>query len=618
MKRKIFEEKGYTVKGHVLPYEDFRLFADLKDGFRINPAYHSKMINEADEILKKELNILSASDYMLYAKNGNRSVYEDKYRERRDDMIKLSLAETITGEGKYIGRILDLVWQILEESTWVVPAHLPPKSKGVYSPLPTTFGDDTNCVDLYAARTGMVLSFTYYMLKDRFDEISETISERIVRELKERTIQPFIKYHDRFWWYIREGANNWNPQVISDVLGVTALTERDLSVREQVTELAIKGLDRFVVGYDDDGGCDEGPDYWTGAGGALYNAGIILLDITGGYINIFDDPLMKNMGEYICKVYAGGGRYYSYSDAHPVSPQMDCWIYDWANLIHSDRMKSLFASQSGGRLASPLYLFTCYRTIRELSLPIVKKQTYLCNKTEYIKSLSIAVTHETTDPECGLFLAFKGGNNNESHNHNDVGSFIVYSDGNPVLIDAGVGKYTQKTFSIHRYQIWNNCSEYHNTPLPNGIPQKVGAEYRSKNPEYDEKSGKLTLDLTEAYPEEARLSSLIRSCVLKNGEAVITDEVTLLADGEMSFVLMMCQKPMLTSDGVISVSGAEIRFDKRLSVVIDEPDCTSEETSVIPRKWGTDAIYRAVLTAKIKGGSKETFIMRVSVPESML
>ena len=47
----------------------------------------------------------------------------------------------------------------------------------------------------------------------------------------------------------------------------------------------------------------------------------------------------------------------------------------------------------------------------------------------------------------GFFVATKGGYNNESHNHNDVGSFSLYLNTMPVFIDAGVGTYTRQTFS---------------------------------------------------------------------------------------------------------------------------------------------------------------------------
>ena len=44
----------------------------------------------------------------------------------------------------------------------------------------------------------------------------------------------------------------------------------------------------------------------------------------------------------------------------------------------------------------------------------------------------------------GMFVAAKGGFNNESHNHNDAGTFSLYVNTIPVLIDAGVGTYIER------------------------------------------------------------------------------------------------------------------------------------------------------------------------------
>lgn len=70
----------------------------------------------------------------------------------------------------------------------------------------------------------------------------------------------------------------------------------------------------------------------------------------------------------------------------------------------------------------------------------------------------------------GLFFAAKGGYNNESHNHNDAGTFSLYLHTTPVFIDAGVGTYTRQTFSSERYTIWTMQSNYHNLPMINGVP----------------------------------------------------------------------------------------------------------------------------------------------------
>ena len=83
-----------------------------------------------------------------------------------------------------------------------------------------------------------------------------------------------------------------------------------------------------------------------------------------------------------------------------------------------------------------------------------------------------------------LFLAVKAGDNADSHNHNDVGSFIVYKDGLPVFIDIGVESYTKKTFSPQRYEIWTMQSAWHNLPSFDGVMQKDGEHYHAVDVSY--------------------------------------------------------------------------------------------------------------------------------------
>ncbi len=84
----------------------------------------------------------------------------------------------------------------------------------------------------------------------------------------------------------------------------------------------------------------------------------------------------------------------------------------------------------------------------------------------------------------GLTVAAKGGHNDESHNHNDVGEFVVYCDGKPLLIDAGVETYSRKTFSPQRYEIWTMQSAYHNLPTIDGVQQAPGAAFAARDVTY--------------------------------------------------------------------------------------------------------------------------------------
>src|SRR5574340_1658993 len=98
----------------------------------------------------------------------------------------------------------------------------------------------------------------------------------------------------------------------------------------------------------------------------------------------------------------------------------------------------------------------------------------------WLEGTQIMAAREKEGSDRGIYLAAKGGHNAESHNHSDVGSFLVYLDGQPVLVDAGVGTYTKQTFSSQRYEIWTMQSAYHNVPTVHGIQQGAGREFAAR------------------------------------------------------------------------------------------------------------------------------------------
>jgi hypothetical protein len=125
-----------------------------------------------------------------------------------------------------------------------------------------------------------------------------------------------------------------------------------------------------------------------------------------------------------------------------------------------------------------------------------------------------------------LYLAVKGGHNEESHNHNDVGQYIVYMDGKPVIVDAGVETYTRKTFSPQRYEIWTMQSAYHSLPTIDGVMQSPGREFAAKavDCQVSDDMAQLSLDISGAYPAEARLKRWLRKVTLYRGQYVEVSE----------------------------------------------------------------------------------------------
>jgi hypothetical protein len=136
--------------------------------------------------------------------------------------------------------------------------------------------------------------------------------------------------------------------------------------------------------------------------------------------------------------------------------------------------------------------------------------------TVWFPDLQFMSARATPGSTRGLYVAAWGASNGKSHNHNDVGNFIVFGDGEPVLIDAGVGIYTAKTFSAQRYDIWTMQSAFHNLPTINGVMEKDGKAFHATDVAFTpaRDAARLSLDIAKAYPDSAHVSSWKRTVTL--------------------------------------------------------------------------------------------------------
>ena len=199
----------------------------------------------------------------------------------------------------------------------------------------------------------------------------------------------------------------------------------------------------------------------------------------------------------------------------------------------------------------------------------------------------------------GWFLATKGGFNNESHNHNDVGTFSLYVNTIPVLIDAGVGTYTRQTFSSERYTIWTMQSNYHNLPMINGVPQSFGQNYKATDVVCQPKKRFFSANIATAYPKEAEVNSWTRAYSLGDKQLTITDNFSLKSTKEPN------QVNFLTWGKVdISVPGKVTIDVQGQRVTLEYPGefTATVETINLPdtrlsNVWGTE-IYRIALKDK--------------------
>jgi len=476
--------------------------------------------------LKKTWPHLPASLFLEFAQNGNRSNFQDQLFIRRQILSDLVYAECIESKGRFLNAIVDAAWSTCEESTWSLPAHINMQKKGVGLPDVTE-----PIVDLYAGETAAQMAWLVYLLNDQLNKISPLITERIRCEIRQRILIPCFERND-FWWmgFQHKRVNNWNPWINSNWLACILLIEDNEQRRIESIYKALRSIDVFVESYSPDGGCDEGPAYWTRAPASLFDCLELLYWATKGKLNVYDEPLIKEMGRYIYRVHLGNNWFVNFADAPARFAPPAGLIYRYGKRIKDNFMQKLALFFLRNKTIADKNNFSGNptRTLPNIFLwdkiPDVDVFAPLPSNV-WLSNLQVVVKRCKTGSVKGLTLAAKGGHNAENHNHNDVGNFIIFVDGKPLIVDVGVEIYTRKTFSSERYSIWTMQSQYHNLPTINGIMQSAGINFRAKNVNYscDRNEMCFSMDIAESYPAEAGLRKWVRNFVFRENNIIITD-----------------------------------------------------------------------------------------------
>ena len=560
--------------------------------------------------------------FLDYVRDGDRSRHQSISFGRRSTLVNLVIAECMEGKSRFLDDIVNGVWAICEESFWGASAHLGPQKAG--SGLP----DITEpIVDLFAAETSALLAWTVYLLAPKLNSISPLIVPRIELEIDRRILTPLLERDDFGWMgFGGQRVNNWNPWICSNWLTSALLIEQNEERRLKLVAKAMRALDNFIDPYPKDGGCDEGPSYWGRAGASLYDCLELLYSSTSGKINVYDEPLIQNIGKFIYRVQIHDRYFVNFADAPAMLTPSPALVYGFGKRINDPQMMALGAwsahkqdiqnsgiNDSIGRLLPAL--FSLEEVLKAEPIPPLPRDVWL-------DEIQVMVARDNAETSNGLFVAAKGGHNAESHNHNDIGNVVIYVDGLPVLVDAGVESYTAKTFSSRRYDIWTMQSAYHNLTTINGVQQAPGREYAARNVIYraDEQMAEFTLDIARAYPEEASINTWVRTLTLNRGtDVTITDDYDLKrVSGDLILNLLTACDVLLQDGGIIQLKATELT-DGRISGAAqlhydaDKLTAFTEEIVIednnLKRIWG-NRLTRIVLKAK-NPSQKDTWTLRL-------
>lgn len=497
----------------------FRLFHEIKDTEK--------------ELREKTMPELKEEDFFLFHKTGNRLVYENAYFGRRKYLTVYAILALWDKEFgiEYLEKILA---NICDEKFWALPAHIN------FDKIEEA--DTQLTIDLFAAETAQALSEIVLRLYGR---LSCEVINRVQEEVCRRVLVPFVNSAVPYSWWETDRCN-W-AAVCAGSIGMAAINIIRLSKKEgkldpapskqklnedwegDLIKRVCDSMQCYLDGMEEDGACTEGLGYYN-YGMSFYTAfaeacGQVLNDeelkcekIYTAIIKYWKDGFLSNkkyrkkceqIALFQQKCYFSGGISISFSDGsqkEPFLPGLTAYLkhcypqvqtpdYSLARPFGSDKCYRYLTNERNiswlvkyGNANTP-----CKTGVAKDCLGTSNLTAYLLPQAQWL----------VCEDKNGNGFAAKGGNNDENHNHNDIGHFLCVYNGEMLLADLGAGEYTKDYFSDKRYEILCNRSFGHSVPIINGMEQCAGKEYRANRFLWGEKENTLTIAFESAYKENS-------------------------------------------------------------------------------------------------------------------
>ena len=430
--------------------------------------------------------------YRQFYIDGDRRHFEDLYFARRGRLSYLTLAVLLHRRPEDIQALEDAIWAICEEYTWVLPAHT------------SDLGDryNTEVIDLFSAETGSALSEIVYLLGDVLDRkvvqrIRECLEDRIFRMYMENT----------YTW--EQVSMNW-ASVCAGCIGIAFMycaPERFHLVHDRI----IATMKTFLKGFGQDGICLEGIHYWGYGFGYFSYFAQLLYEFTDGKENLFDDPICRETALFQQRAFLRQDHTISFSDGERNCDFLPGLTHKLHKLYGSGVLPREYAafSEYCHRFCAYLRNFFWVDPAVPPMKPGEKSDQFFTTSEWYISSRKT------------LSLAAKAGHNDEPHNHNDIGSFLLVCDEGQILCDFGAGEYTGDYFrKATRYNYLCNNSFGHSVPIINGCGQLPGKEYAGKVLSHD--GGRFCIEIAGAYSVDG-LRSAVRTMGLEEDRFLLED-----------------------------------------------------------------------------------------------
>ena len=478
-----------------------------------------KIILEAEKLLQSPIPDQSDDLYLDFSRTGNRTRWQRVSGRRRGRVRTFTLAECLENKGRFIPAFEEIIRVLCSERTWVMPAH----DRSL-----TNFNGTSIDIDLGSSALAWSLATADYLLADKLSpEIRRLISDNLDRRILGPYRDMVLGKRKQNWWLT--GTNNWNAVCLANVTG-SALAVIDLPRQRAFFIAAAENYSKhFLEGFTDDGYCSEGLGYWNYGFGYYIMLSEMIYQATNNKVDLLQNNKAQKAATFGAQIEIINGVYPAFADcsinAQPssklmyfVSRRIGLALRSWEQIDP--------VSSGGSLYQSMMYSFPNSASLARSNQGPSQKPGI----RSWFDRAGVLISRPGPNSSSTLAVALKGGHNQEHHNHNDVGSFVVVLDDKPLLLDPGGEIYTARTFSSRRYESNVLNSFGHPVPIVAGKLQQTGRKARGRvvSRSFTDSTDTLVLDISSAYdvPELRKLERKFVYSRTGSGSLCITDEVT--------------------------------------------------------------------------------------------
>ena len=481
-----------------------------------------------DKYCTHPMQMLPYSSFTEYRDTGNRVNYEHLYFAHRARLAVSFLYYMIYRTDEYKRLLCDTVWGICDEYCWCLSAHIRDWSR--------LDEEQRRWIDLFASETGAALAEIKALAPQALDD---TIKKRIHRELTERILIPY--QNNDFYW--EHWAENWNAVCTGSVA---------ICIMYEFPELAksfekrwLDAMDIFLEEFGDDGCCTEGISYWTYGFGYFVYFAAAYRQFTGGKIDLFKKDIVGKTARFQQNMFLCTGDAVNFADCEDYSA-----CYDGITNFLCAEYEDVSPPNTKTTILNFEHM-ECFSLIPLIRNFVWSKNDKSGGANDFYYYKNTGWYIRNTDK---IGFAAKCGNNDEAHNHNDVGSFILSTKTGAKVIDLGSGVYDKDYFSKDgRYNIINCSSKGHSAPIINSEAQKEGKEYRGEVIKVDKTT--FYMDISGAYEKGI---SFKRKFTVYESSVTMEDNFS----GNVCDRIILSAEPQKISGGAFRAGDLVIKIDK--------------------------------------------------------